>query len=237
MRVIQHCNDLFQKKYATTITRIANPELKPEKVKNFEVSAIVKPSKGPIIEVNAFNSLYSNVAIEVPTGNGLTQIQESGKENNIKGMQATLSYEYKTFNLWANYTYLNPKGFKENSNENTYEYLRISDIPSSSVNVGLNLAATKKLNINLRANYVGKRKTGVQTVGSLSPLDQIDAYFTAHTNVNYELFERLKIGMLINNIFNQKYYHPGVRTADGVIHSSKSLQNARSIMFRAKYKF
>ncbi len=233
----------FLTKYATTDTRIANPELKPEKVKNFEVSAIVKPIKGLSIEVNAFNSLYSNVVAEVTLENGSTQNQASSKGNNIKGVQATLSYEYSSFNFWVNYTYLNPKGFKKssdsdngNEDEDTYEYLRISDIPSSSANVGLNLAASKKLNINLRANYVGKRKTGAQTVGSSNPLDEINAYFTAHTNVNYELFEGLKIGILINNIFNQKYYHPGIRSANEISNSSRSLQNTRSIMFRAKYK-
>lgn len=234
----------FLTRYTNNDTRIANPTLMPEKVKNFEVSAIVKPIEGFSIEVNAFNYLYSNVVAEVSIGNGQTQNQASSKGSNIKGVQATLSYEYSTFNFWANYTYLNPKGFKKspdsdngNEDEDTYEYLRISDIPSSSANVGLNLAASKKLNVNLRANYVGKRKTGAQTSGSLNPLNEIDAYFTAHTNVNYELFEGLKIGILINNIFNQKYYHPGVRTADEVSNSSRSLQNARSIMFRAKYKF
>ena len=239
----------FLTKYTNLGTRISNPDLDPEKVKNFEISAIIKPIKDKDfnIEVNAFNSIYSNVVTEVkytnPDGDEYTQNRNSSRES-IKGIQATLSYKYSPFNFWVNYTYLNPKGLKKspdsdngNEDEDTYEYLRISDIPSSSANVGLNLAASKKLNINLRANYVGKRKTGAQTVGSLNHLDEIDAYFTVHTNVNYELFKGFKIGILINNIFNQKYYHPGVRTANEISNSSRSLQNTRSIMFRAKYKF
>ena len=234
----------FLTKYATISRRAANPDLKEEKVRNFEISAIVKPIKDLKIEANVFNSFYYNVVNEEEFGSDSTRFENSPRKNTTIGIQATLSYKYNIFNFWANYTYLNPKGYKEepdldsgNEGKVTDEYKRISDIPSSSANVGFNLAASKKLNINLRANYVGKRKTGTQTVGSKNPLDEINAYFTAHTNVNYELFERLKIGMLINNIFNEKYYHPGVRSANEITNSSKSLQNARSIMFRGKYKF
>lgn len=237
----------FLTKYATTAKRAANPDLKEEKVRNFEISAIVKPIKDKDlkIEANVFNSFYYNVVNEENFGSDSTRFENSPRKNTTIGIQATLSYTYNIFNFWANYTYLNPEGYEKpdldsankGEDEDTPEKLRISDIPSSSANVGFNLAASKKLNINLRANYVGKRKTGTQTVGSKNPLDEINAYFTAHTNVNYELFERLKIGMLINNIFNEKYYHPGVRSANEITNSSKSLQNARSIMFRAKYKF
>ena len=78
----------FLTKYSTTDVRIANPSLEPEKVKNFEVSAIVKLVKGLSFEVNGFMSKYSNVVTTVAIDGGLTQNQGSAEGNNIRGLQA-----------------------------------------------------------------------------------------------------------------------------------------------------
>jgi outer membrane receptor protein involved in Fe transport len=58
-----------------------------------------------------------------------------------------------------------------------------------------------------------------------------------HANISYEVFKGFKLGVLVNNILDEKYYHPGVRTADESSYNSVSLQNSRGIMFRANYKF
>lgn len=219
----------FLTKYSTTDTRIANPTLKPEKVKNFEVSATVKLIKGLSFEVNAFMSKYSNVVTAVPIGGGLTQNQSSEEGNNIRGLQTYLNYEYNSFSFWANYTYLDP------NNESVDK--RISDIPSHALNAGFNILAFKKLNFNLRANYVGDRETGTETFGSSNPLNKVDAFTVLHANINYEIFKGFKLGVLINNLLDEEYYHPGVRTAAESIYNSVSLQNSRGVMLRANYKF
>ena len=219
----------FLTKYSTTDVRIANPSLEPEKVKNFEVSAIVKLVKGLSFEVNGFMSKYSNVVTTVAIDGGLTQNQGSAEGNNIRGLQAYLNYEYNAFSFWANYTYLDP------NNESVDK--RISDIPSDAISAGFNVLAFKKLNFNLRANYVGDRLTGIETFGSSNPLDKVDAFTVLHANISYEVFKGFKFGVLVNNILDEKYYHPGVRTADESSYNSVSLQNSRGIMFRANYKF
>ena len=219
----------FLTKYATTDTRIANPNLEPEKVKNFEVSAIFKPIKGFSIEVNGFMSKYSNVVTAVALEGGFTQNQGSSEGNNIRGLQAYLNYEYNTFSFWANYTYLDPK-------DETVDK-RIGDIPSDAASAGFNILAFKKLNFNFRANYVGDRLTGSETSVSSNPIDKVDAYMTLHANINYELFKGFKIGVLINNLLDEKYYHPGVRTAANKTYNPVSIQNSRTLMFRTNYKF
>lgn len=219
----------FLTKYATTDDRIANPNLEPEKVKNFEISTIVRPLKDLRIEVSAFMSLYSNVVVEVEIENRKTQNQASEEGNNIKGIQANLSYKYKNFSFWSNYTFLHPIDQSNN--------LRVSDIPKQTINAGFNLVALKKINFNLRANYVGTRETGLNTSGSSNPLNEIDSYLTLHTNVNYNLFKGFQFGMLINNLLDSKYFHPGVRAANNISNRSVSLQNSRTFMLRANYKF
>ena len=219
----------FLTKYATTDTRIANPNLTPEKVKNFEISAIIRPFKDLRFEVNGFMAAYTNVVISVPIGNGLTQNQASSMGNNIRGIQANLDYKYNFFSFWANYTYLDPKDGSTDE--------RISDIPSHAINAGFNIVPLKKLNFNIRANYVGLRETGANTSGSSNPLDKIDAYLSLHTNLNYTLFNGFNIGVLVNNLLDAEYYHPGVRAANDISNRSTSLQNSRTVMLRANYKF
>ena len=219
----------FLTKYATTDTRIANPGLEPEKVKNAELSMILKPIANLYFEVNAYSSIYSNVISEIAVGNGLTQNQASTTGNKIKGLQATLNYSYKAFDLWANYTFTEPLDESVG--------LRISDIPSHSANAGFNVKLLKKVNINFRANYVGTRETGLNTAGSSNPLNEVASYLTLHSNVNLELFKGFNMGILINNIMDEDSYHPGIRTADNITSSSVFLQNKRGIMLRANYNF
>ena len=140
-----------------------------------------------------------------------------------------MNYEYNSFSFWANYTYLDP------NNESVDK--RISDIPSDAISAGFNILAFKKLNFNLRANYVGDRETGTETFGSSNPLNKVDAFTVLHANINYEIFKGFKLGVLVNNLLDEEYYHPGVRTAAESTYNSVSLQNSRGIMFRANYKF
>lgn len=219
----------FLTKYATTDTRIANPGLEPEKVKNIEFSMILKPIKNFYFEVNAYSSIYSNIVSEISVGNGLTQNQTSIEGNNIKGLQANLNYAHKAFDFWANYTFTEPLDESVD--------LRISDIPSHSTNAGFNVKLLKKLNVNFRANYVGIRKTGQNTAGSSNPLNEVESYLTLHSNVNLELFKGLNIGILINNLLDEEFYHPGIRTANNITSSSVFLQNKRGIMLRTNFNF
>ncbi|GGE41140.1 TonB-dependent receptor plug domain-containing protein [Psychroflexus planctonicus] len=219
----------FLTKYATTDTRIANPSLSPEKVRNLELTTILNPFKNFEIKLNGFMASYSNVVAEVNIGNGQTQNQASAQGNNIKGLQASLDFNYNSLRVWANYTYLDP--FDDGSDK------RISDIPSNNINAGFNLLLFKNWNFNFRANYVGKRPTGINTAGSSSPLSSIDPYTVFHANITFKVFEGFHIGCLVNNLLDEQYYHPGVRAAANQVYNSQSLQNSRSIMLRANYKF
>lgn len=223
----------FLQKYSNVGTRISNPNLVPEKVKNIEISAIIKPVKDFSVELSAFNSYYSNIVAEIIQPNGDTK-NESAGEVQVLGIQSQLSYQFNELNLWANYSFTQP--IDKSRSDGKIEDQRVSDIPAHSFNIGANYLFLERINLNLRANYVGERETGVNTYPSENSLDLIESYINMHANLNFEILKGVNLGVLINNLLDEKYNHPGVRTANGNL-ASIYPQNSRTIMFRANFQF
>ncbi|MBI9066878.1 MAG: TonB-dependent receptor plug domain-containing protein [Salinivirgaceae bacterium] len=200
----------YLEKYGTVAGRdISNPTLEPEKAQNIEVSTFWKTNKYLSFDVSTFYSLYSNVVgladVELENGTTTGQFQAIG-EQTIYGLQSNLKFNISNYHFWANYTFLNPTD-KETD-------LRISDIASHHINAGINAFYFKKLNINVRSNFVGERLTGEGTSGSLNENTSIDPYVILHLMIGYEeVFKGLRVQLGVQNIFNTQYLDPGVRTA------------------------
>ncbi len=224
----------FLTKYATSASRqLNNPTLEPERVRNVELSGFYKITEELSADVAAYYSMYSNVVglaeATMPDGTTTFQFQPIGKQT-IYGLQATSRYRKKNYNIWANYSYTHPT--------NNEDDLRISDIPSHAFNIGGNVMFFKHLNINLRANFVGKRLTGAGTSGSINPNTEFDPYFALHGTIGYVgLVKGLTLQLLLNNITNAGYFDPGVRNADGTTYASRLPQNDFGMMLRVQYAY
>jgi len=66
-----------------------------------------------------------------------------------------------------------------------------------------------KLSATLRGRYIGERKT-IDT----NPVDSIDDYLTLDFNLLYKVKEKLSFSLRVDNIFDTKHEHPGIRSAD-----------------------
>jgi len=219
-------------KYGTTPGRLlSNPELKPEKVKNYEIVAGLKINSFIYAEVLSYHASYNgtigtiNVKITDNDGNIIetTQHEAIGKSQ-MSGVQSRLLLHYKTFSAYANYTLSLPYIINEDGS-----YTRIGDISTHKANVGVNKLFFGKLNTNLRANLVGTKPTGANTTISSNPYNQIDAYWILNGAITYNIFKKFYLQISIENIFNKKYFHPGVRSADGIYYSARMPQNTRNI--------
>ena len=222
----------FLQKYATVqnVRELPNPTLKPEKVKNIELSGFWKINKDLSLDVTAFDSYYSDVVgtVIVTRDNGTTtgQFQPIGKQQ-IYGIQSNAKYIVGNFTFWANYTYTNPMDKKLN--------IRISDIASHHVNFGADAVYFKRLNISLRSNYVGRRLTGAGTSGSKNPNTVFAPYQVYHLTLSYsELIKDMTIQLGAQNILNTKYFDPGVREATGS-YASSIPQYGRVLMIKLIY--
>jgi len=239
-----------REKYSTAAGKreLANPELKPEKVKNTELTTGYKINKTSTVNISAYYSIYSNIIQEVevslPEGGFTNQNQPKG-EAQIYGLNAFADYNFNNFNIYANYTYTVPYTINPTDSEGEplvdadsvpYDKLRISDIATHQANIGVNYSFREYLNFNLRSNIMGSRMTGENTTVPTNP-EIFDPYFIFNGAITYT---HVKTGLSIQaslfNILDTDYSSPGLDGASGVL-SSKLIQNKRNIHFKLIYQF
>jgi outer membrane receptor protein involved in Fe transport len=218
-------------KFATNPARLLpSPNLKPEKVKNIELSVGYNFTKDLYVDVAAYKANYTGIVGTkiVPYGNSTTGINYPMGSMEIKGIQSNLTYKYKNYDLYANYTYTDP--------QNTDDDTRIGDIAGHNINFGLNALYFEKLNVNLRVNYMGERKTGPGTTVPANPY-QFPSVTVANLTVNYSdiFMPGITLQFLCNNIFDKEYFTPGIRSADGVSYAARVPQKDRNFMFRVLF--
>lgn len=222
----------YLQKYATVtgVRELPNPTLKPEKVKNYELSAFWKPLEGFSLDAAVYNAFYSDVVgtatVTLPDGSQTGQFQPIG-EQHIYGGQLSARYTYEKYSFWGNYTYTNPQDKKLN--------LRISDIASHQYNAGIVATYFDKIVVHFRTNYVGERLTGKGTSGSQNMLSRFDPYMVFHGNIGVKnLIKGLKIQVGAENIFNTEYFDPGVRAATAP-YAYRTPQYKRILMLKLLY--
>jgi outer membrane receptor protein involved in Fe transport len=224
----------FWTKYGVTAGRLLNnPNLKPEKVQNYETSVLWNISKNLFIDFSAYIANYNNavgtVIVDYVDESGdtiqTTQHQAIGSMQ-ISGIQSNIIYKTNHYSAYFNYTYTHPY------NTENDEKIRIGDIASHKFNAGIDVFLLKKLNINLRMNYVGEKPVGKNTTISENPLNKIDAYWLFNGSVAYKISTNFRLQLSVNNILNNLYYDPGVRSADGIYYAARLPQNERNFMLK-----
>ncbi len=221
-------------KFSTSSARLVNnPLLDPERVKNMEVSVRFTPLSNTFFELAYFNASYSNTlgTVNIDTlGFKTTQFRAIGKSH-IQGVQfAGETKIYEKVSLFANFTTIDPT--RISSGTSGSKEVRIGDISNFSVNAGVNAKFIKdKLNLNVRANYVGDKPTGAKTSISGSPFNETPGYTMINSAVSYNINKTIMFQIITNNLFDLDYVSPGVRAASGV-QSSRIPQAGRTLTAR-----
>lgn len=223
-------------KFATSSARLVNnPQLEPERVKNVEASVRYTINKNAHLELAYYHSFYTNIlgTVNVDT-NGIktTQFQAIGKAR-IQGIQLSAVYELNPdVSLYGNAWFTDPKNIFQSKVTGQDSLVRTGDITAFSANAGVNIRALKKkLNLNLRMNYVGEKPTGKNTSIYGNPYDKIDSYIVFNSAISFHIVPSISLQFTVDNILNTEYYSPGVRAASGV-QSSRVPQGERFFMFK-----
>ena len=189
------------------VVRIPNPDLKPEKIKTYEANIIYAPVNILSVQANVFHNKLVDVIIQdVPVGGGILQNQNVGTAS-IKGLETRVDIiPSKSFSGFVSFTY--QKGKQYNGTKGS----AIPNIANVKGNIGLFIHIAELLNISLIENWVGKR-----SVPATNPLGKVNEYFITNIVISTnKLFnKRVSASLNIRNLFNQTYYDPGIRTADG----------------------
>ncbi len=241
----------FQKYGTTGSRKLPSPDLEPEDVSNVELSAGWQPSEDLGFEISAYDARYSGVPeqVSVPCPDDLCdepgartgRFQNSGALE-IRGLQATAFLRRGMFEFFANYTYTDPTetapldesglpAVDEQGHPITSR--RVGDISSHQLNLAANAELRERWNFNLRLNWVGTKETVFS-----NPLREVDSYLVAHAAVTYkDLFPGVSLQLVVNNLFDELYYHPGLRDADGTFHASQIPQSERSAFLRVRFSY
>ena len=206
----------FQKFETVTGSReLDNPNLQPERVSNFELSAGWRPHSKLDAQLSAYWAKYEGIVAEVsgvpcPPTLGCTttnQFQNVGRMD-IRGLMGELHWTPRFAQLAANYTYSHPVDPDRD--------LRVGDIAGHRVNVLANRTFARRLDLDLRLNWVLGRQTGKGTTVDRNPYTKIDDYAIVNAALSYRrLLPGVDLQLSVNNLFDSLYYDPSLRNPSG----------------------
>jgi outer membrane receptor for ferrienterochelin and colicin len=223
----------FQK-FVATDTTLANPDLQPEKVKNVELSAGWQPAESFQAGISAYQAEYSDVVqlqdVSVTaSGAVLRQFRGAGAFR-IRGLQADASWKVRGLTLTGNYTFTDPR--------NEQLGRRVGDIASHQANLALTAPLIHRLSLNLRANFIGEKRTGAGTDVPTNPLTSIGSVVLAHAALTYkDLVPHTSLQLAVSNLFDKQYSVPGIRQADGLVFAPSIPQPGRTVSLRLTTRF
>jgi outer membrane receptor for ferrienterochelin and colicins len=221
----------------STITGIRdepNPTLKPEKVKNSEVSVswdnTLTKKKGTkfFMEASVYYTNYSGVVQTVKQADGRFKNQNAGGAE-IFGAQLNSLIEFnKNLKLNFNYSFTSPYTIPFDETNNIP--VRIADIATHKGNVILNWKFKKMTNSseyhfnwNNRINISGERRMGIGTTTestdedgvNLQPISRVAPFAIATSYFSYSNKFGLTFGLGINNALDESWNVPGARAQTG----------------------
>lgn len=239
-------NASILKKFATTDTRAANPNLQPELATNIEFSVGYQFSKKIFADIVYYRATYDGVA-SIREGlsleDGKTQQFQAVGELQVQGIQANVMGKWRNLNFFGNYTFTNPKNNLIMEGNKTGTFQRVGDISSHQFNLGVGATFWKHLHTFLKTNYVGERLVGSGTSVAGNPgLADSPGSFPATailtgTLAYQEIIEGLNLQLIVNNILNTEYFDPGIRSANVSTYAYRIPQRRRNFILRLSYDF
>jgi outer membrane receptor for ferrienterochelin and colicins len=213
-------------KFSTSTTRNANPTLRAEKIRNYELIVLNKHGK------SVFNwdisAAYSSIIDAVSSGPDPTipnrVINQNNGQYSIFTAQGNLIYhpQQSHWDAYFNATYTRARQ-TANSSVIDFDTQTIADIAPIKLNAGVNYAfALQKntFNVNLRGNYVDAKPVGDGTtvpanqgVDGTSYIPQFVIFNSALT-YQHKQYQRFTLQLVVNNLMNSLYYSPGPRNAN-----------------------
>lgn len=223
--------------------RRANPDMKPEKVRNMELNLLYKTGNF-LQEVIAYYALYNNVIKEEAENAGRRDITGVGYKlnysfpNPIAHSAPVKGYLYYSFTKVISHIIYDYQAGAWIDGKAT-----LGDIAPHKLNAGIHLPI-RKFTLNLRTNMISERELYLS-----NPLREKNRKIAPHMifsgNIAYNL-KTVRLAVKVNNIFNHHYMMPGIRNANSGDDFSQRSQGyfnslipapGRSFMINATLKF
>jgi outer membrane receptor protein involved in Fe transport len=186
----------------------SDPDLRPEESRTYELSLIYT-----LKQISQLLSLY-----HVTDTDTILNLASGGRNvgrREVYGLdyhlQAFLNPSFmQQLKLWGYYSYIRGEGDEVyNATTDSYEKGDIGDLAHNKIFLGATGYLNGKFTGTLRGRFIGARKT-VAT----NPVDTIDSYLIADFFLLYRINKSFSISFKVDNIFDTRYEHPGVRSAN-----------------------
>jgi outer membrane receptor for ferrienterochelin and colicins len=185
----------------------SDPSLKPERSQTAEMTLnYTNNAFSHDLSFYVFNAENSVIGV----AGGAKNLGERQVIGLSYGLHGQVDWFKKT-TFWLNYSWLiyeREQKFDRQAN-NIGEGI-IGDLAHHKIQAGINSQLNKRLNANLIARFISDKNT-VDT----NPIQSVEAYLLVDANITYQILRSLTINLKVVNLLNQKYFHTGIRTANG----------------------
>ncbi len=207
--------------------KVANPNLTPEYLDNFEIGGDYKPAKWLRVSGSAFYSLGSDFLYYVSTGETIEMsfgprpimIRANISEVDIKGFETDFSASpLRYLTVFGGYAYASSKinNYKPIDHDDfdlTGKYL--TDVPKHSFVAGT-FVRTQYFDASLTSRYTGKMYINDQNAYDDWVLsNQLPARFTIDFKISKEIYKHVDVSLSIQNILDKKYYESNLSVGPG----------------------
>lgn len=228
------------------VNDFAGGALKPEKVRNMELSAGWEPSAALSVEAALYQAHYTDVVgVGLAAGcdpeiYGCDQYQNRD-EIMSRGAQVTARYRNARGEIWGNYTHSDASQIDPqdpdgqpllDANGQPVTEIRQADIAADRVTLGVDADWTSRFSSGLRVRYAAPRPTGEGTTQPDSPFRRMDAHTIADAVFHVRLNEDLTAQLIVNNLFDDQYFAP---TPFPSVGPARVLQAGRTFYVRLAY--
>lgn len=217
-----------------TRNSLANSDLKPEKVRTYEINIIYNPIKQLLLQLNAFRNELTDIIVltELQTG-GYTQNQNLG-EAYVNGLEAKADASFsKKVNGFINFTLQHGEqtARRYTKSDTTFD---IPNIATVKGNAGITIHVAELFNLSVIENWVGTRN-----VLGYNPYGPVAGYFVTNCAITTHKFfnNHIYVSFTVKNLFNTDYLDPGIRTADGLLYSTVLEQPGITALFKITASF
>ena len=199
--------------------KVANPNLKPEYLDNFEIGSDYTPFSNLKLSASVYFSKGSDFLYYVSTGDSIDlgsgdrpiMIRSNISNVNIYGAEFDFSYTpIPLLTVFGNYAYSQAKisGYKPLSATDpvSLKDKYLTDIPKHSFAAGA-LVKTRIVNAGLTCRYTGKMYVNDQNVyDDIVLSNQYPSWFTIDIKLSREFLKRFDVSVNAQNILDKEIY-------------------------------
>lgn len=190
---------------STGTTWAANPNLKPETVKSWDVGIEQGLWQGAKIKAGYFENYMEDLIYRKTVTSTLREFVNAGKAES-KGIELEVEQKFgKWLTLFSNYTYTDAKVKENEANPNSVGK-RLTQVPQHMFNAGAT-AVHGPVSGSLTGRYVSKRyanDTNNDTANNV--FTSYDPYFVADAKVSYQVTRHSALSLSVDNILDKQYF-------------------------------